>query len=62
MLKHSSNIRMLKLRGDLHYLNVPLADIFSKKIVTYCDTSMWIEFEVVAGFCSTLAVFKTLKT
>ena len=33
----NKNNRMLKFRGNLHYLNVPLADKFSKKMVTYVN-------------------------
>ena len=51
---------MLKFRGNLHYLNVPLADEFSKKMVTYANV---LRFEFVIGFCASctgiLIVFKT---
>ena len=39
-VKYSSfgqNVRMMKLRGDLHYFNIPLADKFSKKMVMYVN-------------------------
>ena len=36
-LSLGQNIRMLKFRGDMHNLNVPLVDKFSKKMMTYIN-------------------------